>query len=283
MAEARDPLVVVVAYHGSDDLRLALAPLQGLDVLVVDNSSSRDVADVVQECGANYLDSGGNLGFARAVNLGIERAAGRDVVLVNPDAVVDVDVVRDLVSALHDAPTVAAAAPSLVGVDGVRQRVRWPFPTPAGAWMQAVGLGRLATDRKGFLVGAVLALRGDALAQVGDFDPDFFLYSEETDWQRRATLAGWTLTWADWLVATHVGGGTSTDESRREIHFHAGGERYIRKWHGRSGWWYYRAAYLLGGAVRSVVLGGAARRAARRRMAIYWAGPMALQRSVLRR
>ena len=283
VAEAREPLVVVVAYHGADDLRRALAPLRGLDVLVVDNSSSSDVVAAVLASGATYCDAGGNLGFARAVNLGLARATGRDVVLVNPDAVMDAATVRKLKDALHAGPLVAAAAPALVGSDGVAQRVRWPYPTPGGAWLQALGLGRLVSDHDGFLVGAVLALRAEAIARVGGFDPDFFLYSEETDWQRRASGAGFSVTWAQELLATHVGGATSTDESRREVHFHAGAERYIRKWHGRRGWWSYRAAYLLGGVVRSAVLRGPAAQVARRRTALFWSGPMVVEKSLARR
>lgn len=270
-----DPLVVVVAYHGAARLSRTLTGLGRLPVLVVDNSASAAVHGVVEDHpGADYLDAGGNLGFARAVNLGLAHAAGRDVVLVNPDAVVGSATVHALVARLHAGPRVAAVSPGLTDEQGAPQRVRWPFPTPAGAWLAAAGLARLQRDDSGFLVGAVLALRTDAVAEVGGFDPGYFLYAEETDWQRRAVAAGWTLVRADELVATHVGGATSRDEARREVHFHAGTERYVRRWHGPRGWASYRAAVVLGGLARGLVLRGERGAAARRRVALYRRGPL---------
>ena len=271
----------MVAYHGATQLRLALAPLSGLDVLVVDNSSSAEVEAVADQAGAAYLDSKANLGFARAVNLGIERAAGRDVVLVNPDAVVEAETVLALVKLLHTpGARIAATAPALSGPDGHQQRVRWPFPSPAGAWLQAAGLGRVIRAEPSFLVGAVLALNADAVAEIGGFDPRYFLYAEETDWQRRAAAAGWHLELARGLNASHVGGGTRSDESRREVHFHAGGERYVRTWWGARGWASYRLAVLLGRTVRGAVLPGERGRAARRRARLYRRGPLRSERAL---
>lgn len=278
--EQADPLVVVVAYHGADALRATLVALHDLAVLVVDNSSSEAVRSVAASAGAEYLDAGANLGFARGVNLGLGHARGRDVVLVNPDAVVDSSTVRALTSRVRRGGRVAAAAPSLVGDHGETQRVLWPFPTPWGAWIHAVGLGRWQPSEPGFLVGAVLALSAEALADVGPFDEDYFLYAEETDWQKRAVEAGWRVHHVPGLSASHSGGGTSSDETRRETHFQAGGERYVRKWYGRSGWAVYRTAGVVGALLRSPRR-GARGAGARRRAQILWRGPRRAEHALL--
>lgn len=278
------PLVIVVAYHSVDPLRRALTALTGVDVLIIDNSGDEAVRTVAAEAGARYVDSGGNVGFARAVNLGLAQAQGRDVVLVNPDAEVSSQVIHALLDRMHEpGAQVAVVAPALVHPDGRRQRVRWPFPSPFGAWLQAAGLGRLRSDANGFLVGAVLALNATALERVGGFDESFFLYSEETDWQRRAVADGWALVWAADQMAVHEGGATSTEESRREIHFHAGSEHYIRKWYGDSGWASYRLATVLGAAVRVPLLRGDRRAQATRRLKLYLHGPRSREQQVLRR
>ena len=276
--------MIVVAYYGVEALRKALAALDGVDILVIDNSASDGVRAAAAGVGATYVDSGGNIGFARAVNLGISHADGRDVVLINPDTEVSARTVHALVDRMRvPGCRVAAVAPSLTQPDGKEQRVRWPFPTPAGAWVQAAGLGRLQPDTNGFLVGAVLALRATALKRLGGFDENFFLYGEETDWQRRAVADGWTVVLAADLHAVHVGGASSTDESRREIHFHAGGERYIRKWHGSLGWASYRLATALGAALRVLLLRGARRAQAARRLRLYVYGPRKREQQVLGR
>lgn len=274
----------MVAYHGVDAFRKALAALGGVDIVVIDNSADHGIAAAASEVGATYVDSGGNIGFARAVNLGIAHAGGRDVVLVNPDAEVSAKTVHALVQRMHEpGRRVAATAPSLIQPDGQQQRVRWPFPSPAGAWLQAAGLSRLQPDTNGFLVGAVLALNATALERLGGFDEDFFLYDEEADWQRRAVADGWSLVWADDQLATHIGGASSTEETRREVHFHAGTERYIRKWHGAFGWASYRLATCLGAALRVALLRDARRAQAARRLRLYVRGPMSRERQVLGR
>jgi glycosyltransferase involved in cell wall biosynthesis/GT2 family glycosyltransferase len=272
--DAGDPEVVVVAYHAAGLLGRALAPLAGaLPVTVVDNSGDPEVRRVAEDAGARYLDPGANLGFAAAVNLGVRAARpGADVLLLNPDARVDPDGVRALHRALRAEPDLAAVGPAQVDDDGTPARVRWPFPTPAAAGRQAVGLG-VPDTRDGFVIGSVLLLRRTALAAVGGFDERFFLYSEETDWQRRAHDAGWRSAVVEDVLAGHVGGGTSTDPTRRETHFHASQERYFRTHHGAPGWASARAAVALG-AVPRALLPGDRGAAARLRLRLYLRGPL---------
>lgn len=274
---AGDPAVVVVAYGAPELLERALEPVAGaFDLTVVDNSGDAAVRAVALAAGARYLDPGANLGFGAAVNLGIGAAhtarPGADVLLLNPDARVDADTVRALHRRLRAATDIAAAGPAQVDEAGSPARVRWPFPTPAGAWRQAVGLG-VPESAEGFVIGSVLLLRAEALAQVGGFDEAYFLYSEETDWQRRAHDAGWRTVVDEDVLAQHVGGGTSSDPTRRETHFHGSQERYFRRHHGAAGWTSVRAAVALG-AVPRVVLPGDRGASARLRLRLYLRGPL---------
>ena len=127
--------------------------------------------------------------------------------------------------------------------------------------------------RADFVIGAVLLLRWEALQQVGELDERFFLYGEETDWQRRAAQLGWRAALCPDVVAVHDGAGSSDDPSRREVLFHAAQETYIRKWYGRRGWWAYRAAACAGATARAVMLSGDRRAEAARRARLYVRGP----------
>ena len=150
------------------------------------------------------------------------------------------------------------------------QRVAWPFPTPLRMWREAVGLG--GSPREQFLIGAALMIKWEAWADVGGFDERFFLYAEETDWQLRASLRGWSVALIPEVTAFHRGAGTSSDVQRREILFHAGTETYIRKWYGNVGWAIYRSAAILAAGLR-VLLAGGRRSVAWRRLQIYMRGP----------
>lgn len=265
------PGVVVVAFGAPVLLGRALQPLDAQDVVVVDNSSRADVRAVCESWGVRYQDPGRNLGFAAAVNRGIRAFdAGRDILVLNPDAVVDAPGLRGLMTALAVDPRRAAVAPRLSGPDGA-QRAAWPWPAPGSMWREALGLAR-DEQREDFLTGAVLLVRGAALTEVGLFDEQFFLYAEETDWQRRATARGWSVHVATDVIAEHQGAGTSTDPRRRDALFHAGTETYVRKWFGARGWASYRAASVVGATLRSV-LPGARGTVARRRAILYLRGP----------
>lgn len=270
--------VVVVAYHVPEGLDTCLAGLGGeLEVTVVDNSSSPDVASVAERRGADYIMPGRNVGFAAGVNLALEvllEGPPRDVLLLNPDATLGFAEIGKLSEFLHRPGNgrVAAVAPRLAGSDGAQQRVAWPFPHPVRAWVEAVGLGRLRA-RHLFVIGAALLLRWEALLEVGLFDERFFLYAEEADWQRRALAHGWRAALCADAVGFHTGAGTSADPLRREALFHAAQETYMRKWYGRSGWSVYRSAALAGATARAVVLAGDRRAAAARRARLYARGP----------
>ncbi len=268
--------VVVVAYGQPESLSRCLVPLTDrYPITVVDNSSDDACARVARAASARYLDPGINLGFAAAVNRALQVAVpGQDLLLLNPDAVIDPGAVDRLHRWLH-APgneRVAAVAPRQFGDDGTAQRVSWPFPSPIGTWADAFGLGHLFA-RPEFLVGSALLLRRAALEQVGCFDERFFLYAEEVDWQWRAQRAGWSASLCSDAVAYHQGGGTSTDGFRREILFHSSFELYIRKWYGSTGWASARAAATAGAILRLLAVRAGERRRALRQAKLYVRGP----------
>jgi len=278
-----DPLlhVVVVAYGDPTALRSSLERLGGAyAVVVVDNSSDPETAAVAAALGARYVDPGDNLGFAAGVNRALSELPipSVDVLLLNPDASLDAAAVERLRDVLAEEPDVACVAPAQrrPGSDAAAP-VQWPFPTPLRAWAEALGLGRFLRGW-GFVSASVLLVRGAALADVGSFDEGFFLYAEEADWERRAVQGAWRVSFCEDAVALHAGEGTDPDPKRREQRFHAGVERYVRKWHGAGGWNAYRWATVLTAIRRAVVAGGERRRSSWRLARLYAQGPYRVAR-----
>ena len=95
------------------------------------------------------------------------------------------------------------------------------------------------------------------LRACGPWDETFFLYSEEADWAYRAHRLGWRHAAEPQARATHIGAGTGGDARRREAHFHASQERYLRKHYGALGWQWARLGQWLGAMTRSVASSGA--------------------------
>ncbi|MRX43670.1 glycosyltransferase [Agromyces kandeliae] len=270
--------VVVVAYGSPELLRRALEPVAGLPVTVVDNSSLPAIRELCDELGVRYLDPGRNDGFAAGVNHGLANriAPGSDVLLLNPDAEITADDVERLHAALRARPDLGSVGPGQVDEHGHEARVEWWLPSPSGTWLEALGLARLRRDPT-YVIGSVLLLRAEALEQVGWFDERFFLYAEEADWSYRAHRLGWRHAAVPSVQAVHVGAGTGGDPRRREAHFHASQERYLRKHFGAAGWQWARTGQWLGATARSIVLPGERGRAARRRAAITRLGPVRVE------
>lgn len=282
---AGPPEVVVVAYGSPDLVRAAVTPLvHSHPVTVVDNSSLAQIRAVATELGAVYLDPGRNGGFGAGVNhaLAHRRVPGADVLLLNPDATIAPEQVDLLHRALRARADLASVGPAQTDGAGAPARTLWPFPSPARAAAEAIGLGRLGrlwpTDGRGYVIGSVLLLRAEAIDDVGGFDERYFLYAEETDWAYRAHRRGWRHAVVATAVATHLGGATSSDPARREVHFVAAQERYLRKHFGPVGWTVARVAGIIGQGVRGVVRPGPPGREAARRARLYLRGPIRVER-----
>ncbi len=273
------PDVIVIAFGDPTPLAATLGALmEPHKIVIVDNDPRGAAEPLARRHGAIYLPQPNNPGFAAGVNAGMAMLAGSsaDVLLLNPDARIEESDLRALHERLLVDARLACVAPAQHGTSG-EHRVLWPLPTPGRLWREAIGVPVAPREGRQFVVGSVLLIRRAAWEDVGPFDERYFLYAEETDWQRRAQARGWRVALCPEIHAEHDGGGTSSDPARRERLAHAGTETYIRKWYGARGWASYRAAALTAAALRSM-LPGERGRAARRRWHVYREGPIAAVR-----
>ena len=79
-----------------------------------------------------------------------------------------------------------------------------------------------------------MLVRRSAAEEVGYLDPDFFVYSDETDFWKRLGDAGWRMLYVPAAEAVHHEQ-LATDPSageRRVVEFHRNRDLYMRKHHG---------------------------------------------------
>lgn len=238
---------------------------QGLDVdvWVVDNASSDDSAGAIRARfpGVNVIEAGANLGFGAANNRAMERARGEFFLLLNTDAFPEADALRELLEAARRYPRAAVLAPRILNEDGSRQKTIWPFPTPLHNWLENTGLAWFARrfaphlsqnhspDAEGevpWATGACLLVRRAVYEQIGGFDERFWMYAEETDWQKTMRAADWQIVFVPAAVVTHLGGASGIGNTRVAVEFFRSQERYTRKHHGVLGLLASRAALLSG-------------------------------------
>ena len=282
---------VVVNYNAGTTLAGCVASLRANDineVIVVDNGST-DGSRVVLAAAdrdARWVDSGGNLGYGRAANLGASQTPGADLLICNPDLVVEAGCVAALAKRLDAAPAMGLAGPLLRNADGSRYPSARTFPDMA----DAVGHGLLGMVAPGnrftrryrlldwdhatasevdWVSGACFLARREAWDEVGGFDPAFFMYMEDVDLCWRMGGAGWSVGYEPAAEVTHLQGVSANQHPYRMLAaHHASMWRFARRTTTGS-----RRAFLpvigVGLAARFVVTAAAHRRAVAR------AGPAA--------
>lgn len=234
--------IIIVAYRSREDIDdaiasgLAAARSAGLDaeIIVVDNDSPDGTADHVAARWpqVSLLRSERNEGFGAANNRAFAIASGATWLLLNPDARLAPDALRHLVGFLEAHPRAGAVAPAIAGPGSAESAGMLPsvrsvaaqylflnriLPRPQGRWrgFQLPRQRASGAVRVEWVSGAAVALRPQAVRDVGGFDARIFLYGEDLDLCDRLGRSGWEV----WLLprarAHHrIGGSSETPGTR---------------------------------------------------------------------
>ena len=188
----------------------------GLDfeVIVVDNDSKDNSRTVLGNDGRiKFIESGGNIGFGRANNLALESAKGEYVLLLNSDTVLTGNAVCDMWRFMTEkGGNIGALGTVLQDMNGNDVHSSACFPSPLKSVWSLVkqhfahltgksrkyGMSEISyhsVPESGFfevdyVTGADLMAKRETFVKYGAFDPEFFLYCEETEMQFRWRRAG---------------------------------------------------------------------------------------------
>lgn len=226
---------IVVSYNTRDLLDACLASLYrhtlGLpfEVIVVDNASRDGSSAMVRRKypEAVVVESGENIGFGRANNLGFSHSRADFIMLLNSDAELLEDTGAALVRFLERTPRAGLVGPEVISADGSRQsKTCGMLPTARVMTNQNLLLCRLfprsrffaglyvetserEETRLGWVSGVCVVVRRVVYAETGGFDPRIFMYAEDIDLCARAAARGWE-TWRIYAHAVkHLGGASS--------------------------------------------------------------------------
>ena len=242
-------LSVSIVNTNSRELLLAcLETLRGTtaEIVVLDNASEDGSADAVRERfpDVGVLAQEFRAGFGANHNTVMRATEGRYVYVLNEDTTADDWGFARIVEYLDAHPRVAALGPRLTYPDGRLQDSAWRFPTPLVSTLGLLTVGKLGVKQSrgdaphavDWVMGAALVLRRDALDEVGLFDDEFFLYSEEVDLQFRLRQAGWDVHYFPSATVVHHESQFSADIPERRINeMWRSRHRYWRKHHSGAG------------------------------------------------
>jgi len=201
------------------------------EIIIVDNCSEDDSQPIICEAYNNvmWVQMHYNAGFARANNMGIEVARGRNILLLNADTIVQDNALEKTVKLFDMQPNYSACGVQLLNPDLTPQHSGAKFitgglnillPLPyLGKFMKSIA------DKSGieqpnvfevkkdvevdWIVGAFLMVKKSTIDQYGKLDDDFFMYAEEIEWCARIRKQGPLILYSAPKVI-HFGAGSSS-------------------------------------------------------------------------
>jgi GT2 family glycosyltransferase len=201
---------VVVTYNSAGCIEACLESLRRQEhvrseIIVVDNQSADGTVEVVRNCGADIrlLTNQTNLGFGRACNQGADISHGRFLYFLNPDAQFErPDGLWRICQVMDQNPTWGLAGTRVLSPDGSNEAApAMDYPSQRHCRRDFSRLpGKIA-----WVLGASMLVRREVFAALGGFDPQFFLYSEETDLCLRVRKDGLEIGFVPEVTVRHIG------------------------------------------------------------------------------
>ena len=204
--------VIILNYNVRYFLELCVLSVQkaihdiDAEIIVVDNNSSDDSCEMIRRRFPEVIlvENLENLGFPKGNNIGVAHAKGEFVCILNPDTVVAEDTFEKLLkfitSSAVETPQLGITGCKLI--DGTGQFLpesKRGIPTPWVAFTKIFGLykifpktsfltkyyaqylGENQTGKVEILVGAFMMMKRQLYLDLGGFDENCFMYSDDID------------------------------------------------------------------------------------------------------
>jgi GT2 family glycosyltransferase len=225
------------------------------EIILIDNASSDGSAQMVRTDFPDVIliESGLNLGFGRANNLGAERASGKYLFFLNSDTILLNNAVKmfyDWCEKNQDAGIGAVGCPLLDRTGSIGSSYH-DFPVfsmeirlLAEQFLKRSSLIRKLVSKKpvkpecsihperqkvDYIVGADMFIPRSVSDEVGLFDTIFFMYYEETDLQLRMGERGFHRFIIGGPLIVHLEGGSPSVSNRKRIMIDDSKFKYFRK------------------------------------------------------
>jgi hypothetical protein len=238
-----DLSIIIVSFNTKkftkDTIDSVLKYTKGIsyEIIIVDNASSDGSIEMLQNYSRSnddivYVQTGENLGFGRANNVGIEKSKGKYILLLNSDTQLTKNILPEMITYMEKHPKIGVSTCSLLNKDGSMQGTGGGFPTLGRvfAWMFFIEdipfIEKLFTPfhpmhpmsiYKGgsmfkekremdWITGAFMLTRRKVFEDAGVFDKDYFMYVEETELCYRIAKSGWEIWYLpEWSIIHHGG------------------------------------------------------------------------------
>lgn len=221
-----DVSVIIVNYNTKQLLANCLESIYcktrdvDFEVIVVDNASKDGSENYIcsRFLGVVWINSGGNIGFGRANNLGAKHAKGKYLFLLNADTIIGNNALKFFLdyARQHNDEKIGALGCWMLDRNGNKTHSGGRFPSLrselsylfAGVKKSSKQLSHICYVD--YIIGADLFIPKKVYTELQGFDKNFFMYFEETDLQYRMAERGYMRRLIDGPIIVHLEGGCFT-------------------------------------------------------------------------
>lgn len=254
-----DISIVIVTYKSKEYIIRCLESIResarGLatETIIVDNASGDGVGEFLHAKFPEVIliENEKNEGFARGVNQGAKRASGRYLYILNPDTQLYSDTMKIMLNFIEKHPMYCLVGARTVDETGrsipncrslphianlikypisfllQHKRLRKPRRYLLDLWEQNETID--VTKYNGYITGASILTRLDFFKEMGMFDEQYFLCSEDCDFGLRITRSGFHAFLLTEASLVHFEGSSASKNPRSRLYTVDAYVRYIRK------------------------------------------------------
>ncbi|MFA5932963.1 MAG: glycosyltransferase [Microgenomates group bacterium] len=226
--------IIIVTFNSARTIKACLNSVirysSEAEIIVVDNNSEDQTIDIVKAFGnkVKLANSGGNLGFAKANNLGVKSAGGDYLIFLNPDTkILEKGSLEKLKISMELNPEYGIIGPKLIYPDGTPQdRVR-NLPTIARAFNEYFLNKKgeydfYSPDCKSLcevesIIGACIIIRKELFKKIGGFDEKYFMYYEDLELCRRVRELGFKVGFLPEITIEHAEGKSGINQKTSQM------------------------------------------------------------------
>ncbi|MGO4821852.1 MULTISPECIES: glycosyltransferase family 2 protein [unclassified Flavobacterium] len=192
-----------------DAIRSFLNTDLNVKLVLVDNSPTDELKDIIIDSRAEYIHNPSNPGYGSTHNIAIRKYSEKTKyhLILNPDIYYSVGVVEDIIDFMDNDCNIGLVMPKVLYPDGNIQYLAKLIPSPfvffARRFLPVSGIKRKIIEKfelrfsgydtimeVPYLSGCFMVFRTEALKKINGFDENIFMHMEDLDITRRCYDAG---------------------------------------------------------------------------------------------
>ena len=207
--------IIILNYNVRHFLELCVLSVQNAiqdidaEIIVIDNNSQDDSCAMMKRRFPNVtlIENSANSGFPKGNNIGVATAQGEYICILNPDTVVAEDTFTKVLAFAKKQKHIGIVGVKLIdGTGNFLPESKRGIPTPFVAFTKISGLYKIfpntfgkyyaqhlsenETGKVEILVGAFMLMKRELYNEIGGFDENCFMYSDDIDLSYMALKKG---------------------------------------------------------------------------------------------